>query len=119
MQYALIAALALCAAAAQALPQAAPKRKIPCKTPENAASCYWIRGRITCCNGNPTMRMWKVGTKRSLSIFSGPNAWRYHLEHSLNPELPASLSSAYKAEYKPRWAMKDPDAADIEPVYAI
>jgi hypothetical protein len=44
MRYALISALALCAVVAQAIPQAAPKRKIPCKTPENAASCYWTRG---------------------------------------------------------------------------
>jgi hypothetical protein len=46
MRYALIAALALCGVAAQALPQKTEKRKIPCKTPENAASCYWTRGRL-------------------------------------------------------------------------
>ena len=51
MRYALIAALALCAIAAQAVPQNAAKRKIPCKTPENAASCYWTRGRLNFYNG--------------------------------------------------------------------
>ena len=49
MRYPLIAALALCAVAAQALPQTAPKRTIPCKTPENAASCYWTHGRLEFC----------------------------------------------------------------------
>jgi hypothetical protein len=117
MRYALISMLALCALAAQALPQATAKRKFPCKTPDIAASCYWIRGRITCCNGNPTMRMWKVGTKRILGIFSGPDAWRYDLEDSLHPELPANLSRDYEAEYKRRVAMKDPDAGDTEPVF--
>ena len=118
MRYALIAALALCAVATQALGQQSTfKRKIPCKTPEIAPSCYWTRGRITCCNGNPTMRMWKVGTKRILGIFSGPNAWRYDLEDSLHPELPANLSRAYEAEYKHRVTMKDPDAGDTEPVF--
>ena len=61
------------------------------------------------------MRMWKVGTKRILGIFSGPNAWRYDLE--VHPELPASLSRAYEAEYKHRVTMNDPDAGDTEPVF--
>jgi len=54
MRYALILALGLCAVAAQALPQTTAKRKIPCKTSENAASCYWTRGRLGVYNGNPS-----------------------------------------------------------------
>jgi len=117
MRYAFVAALTLCALAALAVPQNTAKRKIPCKTPENAASCYWTRGRITCCNGNPAMRMWKVGTKRILGILSGPNSQRHDLEDSLHPELPSNLERAYEAEYKRRVAMKDPDAGDSEPVF--
>jgi hypothetical protein len=62
MRYALIAALALCAVATQAFPQKTEKRTIPCKSPENAASCYWTRGRLSVYNGNPTWRIWKIGT---------------------------------------------------------
>jgi hypothetical protein len=57
MRYALIAALAPGAVAAQALPQAAPKRKIPCKTTENAAFCYWTHGRLNFANGAPSYRI--------------------------------------------------------------
>lgn len=75
MRYAMIAALAVCAVAAQALPQATQKRKIPCKTPENATSCYWTRGRLTFYNINVSYRIWKVGTKRILSVYSGPSTY--------------------------------------------
>ena len=117
MRYAFVSALAFCALAAQAIPQSAGQRKIPCKTPQNASSCYWTRGRITCCNGNPAMRMWKVGTKRILGILSGPDSQRHDLEDSLHPELPSNLERAYQAEYKRRVAMKDSDAGDSEPTF--
>jgi len=29
------------------------KRKIPCKTPTNASSCYWTHGRLGLYNGTP------------------------------------------------------------------
>src|SRR5207245_8209940 len=117
MRYAFVAALTLCGLAALAVPQNTAKRKIPCKTPEIAASCYWTRGRITCCNGNPAMRMWKVGTKRILGILSGPNSQRHDLEDSLHPELPSNLERDYEAEYKRRVAMKDTDEGDSETVF--
>jgi hypothetical protein len=91
MRYALISALALCAVVAQAIPQAAPKRKIPCKTPENAASCYWTRGRLAIYDGNPSWRLWKIGTKRMLGIHSGPHPTDpLDSEH---PEFPTNLTS--------------------------
>lgn len=92
MRYALIAALSLCAAATQALSQAAPKRKTPCKTPENAASCYWTHGRLSIYNGNPSLRVWKIGTKHLLGIYSGPSTFPPRTsEDSESPELPAAL----------------------------
>ncbi len=92
MRYALIAALALCGVAAQALLQATPKRKIPCKTPENAASCYWTRGRLSVANGNPSLRVWKIGTKHVFGIYSGPSTFPPRTsEESESPELPANL----------------------------
>ena len=94
MRYALIAALALCAVAAQAIPQATAKRKIPCKTPENAASCYWTRGRLSIYNGNPSLRVWKIGTKHLLGIYSGPSTFPPRTsEDSESPELPPNLEN--------------------------
>lgn len=81
---------------AQALPQNAPKRRIPCKTPQNASECYWTRGRIREGNGTPAYRMWKVGTKRLLGIYSGPSV--YHGQLSIdneNPEFPANVEEIW------------------------
>jgi hypothetical protein len=97
MRHALIATLALCAFAAQAIPQATAKRKIPCKTPENAASCYWTRGRLSLANGSPPWRIWKVGTRRMLAIHSGPATWPPRDQRgSLDPSFPANLESVYR-----------------------
>lgn len=101
MRYAVIAALALCALAAQAIPQAAPKRKIPCKTPENAASCFWTRGRLSVYNGSPPWRMWKVGTRRILAIHSGPSTWPPDDQSgSVDPSFPSNLESVYRTQVK-------------------
>jgi hypothetical protein len=92
MRYALIAALALCAVATQALPQQSTlKRKIPCKTPENAASCYWTRGRLGVYNGNPSFRVWRIGTTRIVGIHSGPDAQRRDPEDGEHPQLPPNI----------------------------
>ncbi|SRR5580692_4057581 len=90
------AALLLLATLAQAVPQSPPKRRVPCKTPENASECYWTHGRITIGNGTPAYRLWKIGTKRILGIYSGPSA--YHGQLSIdneNPEFPASVDKAW------------------------
>lgn len=97
MRYAVIAALALCAVAAQALPQAAPNRKIPCKTPENAASCYSTHGRLNFANGAPSHRIWKIGTKRVLGVYSGPSTYppRTDTDSEL-PEFPAEIDKVFR-----------------------
>jgi hypothetical protein len=84
------------AVSVQALPQKPGKRRIPCKTPENASECYWTRGRITIGNGNPTFRMWKIGTKRLLGIFSGPSVSHDRLSPDQeHPELPANVDKIW------------------------
>jgi hypothetical protein len=117
MRYAMISGLALCALATQAIPQKTAARKIPCKTPEIAASCYWTHGRLSLYNGNPSLRLWQVGTKRILGIYSGPHSERYDPLDNEHPELPANLDRAYDAEYKRRLALKDRDAGLPEPSF--
>jgi hypothetical protein len=111
-------ALFLFALWAEALPQKTAQRKIPCKTPEIAASCYWTHGRLRLYEGNPAFRMWKVGTKRILGVYSGPGSESYDALDNEHPELPANVDRAYDAEYKRKAALKDSDAGLPEPVFA-
>ena len=111
MRCSLIAALLMCALGVQAVPQsapqtAAPQRKIPCKTAENASMCYWTRGRLSFYQGNPSYRIWKVGTKRILGIYSGPNSQGIDPLDGEHPEFPANLSRAFRAEYERNVALK-------------
>jgi len=97
MRYALISALALCAVAAQAIPQKTAVRKIPCKTPENAASCYWTRGRLNFYNGAPSYRVWKIGTKRILGVYSGPGSYPPHRDaDSELTEFPQEIDKVFR-----------------------
>jgi hypothetical protein len=84
----------------------APKRKIPCKTPENASLCYWTHGRLSMYEGNPTYRIWKIGTRRILGVLNGPSRFPLRIstydEDVFNPELPSNLERAYIADQK-RW----------------
>jgi len=97
MRYTLISALALCAVVAQALPQQSDKRKIPCKAPENAATCYWTHGRLNFYNGAPSYRIWKIGTKRILGVYSGPSTYppRTAADSEL-PEFPANIDKVFR-----------------------
>jgi hypothetical protein len=70
------------------------KRKIPCKTPANAVSCYWIHGRLSAYNGTPEIRLWKIGTSRLMGIYSGPSVDRQSLDNE-NPELPANIQERF------------------------
>ncbi len=70
-------------------------RSIPCKTPKNAASCYWTHGRIGFYNGTPAFRLWKIGTNRLLGIYSGPSLDRYGLDNE-DPQMPANLERTFK-----------------------
>jgi len=69
---------------------AGSKRKIPCKTPAIASSCYWTHGRLRMSNGNPSYRLWKIGTNRLLGIHSGPSADLYGLDNE-SPEFPSNV----------------------------
>ena len=87
-----------CALSANDAPRQAKSRKMACKTPEVAASCYWAHGRLTFGNGNPTCRLWKIGTRRILGIYSGLGALRRNAENIEPPELPANVDGAFKTD---------------------
>lgn len=75
-------------------PQDAKKRKVACKTPENANTCYWTHGRLSLYNGgSPNFRLWKIGTHRLLGIYSGPGSGPFTdgLPDEDDVELPANL----------------------------
>ncbi len=76
-----------------ASPEQASKRKIACKIPENGKSCYWAHGRLSIYNGDPTFRLWKIGTRRLLGIYSGPGFGPFDegLNEEDDLELPTSL----------------------------
>ena len=77
----------------------ANERKIPCKTPENASLCYWTHGRLSVYNGNPTYRIWKVGTRRILGVFNGPAHFPPKTDaDNENPEFPPELDRAYELD---------------------
>ena len=98
------------------------KRKIPCKTPENASLCYWTHGRLWIANGNPTYRIWKIGTRRMLGILNGPSHFPPRVEEDTElPEFPAELDRAYEADNRRHkretgimWAVPPPVFADFE-----
>jgi hypothetical protein len=82
-------------------------RKIPCKTPENASLCYWAHGRLSIYNGNPSDRIWKIGTSRILGVFNGPSHFPPHtIADDEDPELPVNLGMAYEADYR-RWKQSE------------
>jgi hypothetical protein len=94
-------------------PQRVSKRKMACKTPENAASCYWAHGRLSLYNGTPSIRLWKIGTNRVLAIHSGPGFKRGDNRENENPELPANVEREFKSPSNPIFA--DFEICPLEP----
>jgi hypothetical protein len=86
------------------------ERTIPCKTAETAPSCRWIHGRLAEANGNPSYRLWKVGTHRLLGIYSGPEAFHRRFEKSEYapdneaPQLPSNVEEALWRSASGSWA---------------
>ena len=63
--------------------------------------------------------MWKVGTKRIMTIFTGPSKFPPRTQDEVqNPEFPTNLENAYRAEIprveKLKQAMPDLVYADFE-----
>jgi hypothetical protein len=92
----LLATVLALALLASDTPRRASKRKISCKTPEIASSCYWTHGRLSFYNGTPSWRLWKIGTHRILAVHSGPSVKRGTQWDNENPELPFNVDRALK-----------------------
>jgi hypothetical protein len=81
-------------------PRSMANRRIACKTSENSGSCYWTHGRLNIANGTPTVRLWKIGTKRILAIHSGPDYKKGDDQENDSPELPSNVETALsKSKY--------------------
>ena len=84
------------------------QRTIQCKTQTVAVSCYWTRGRLAVANGNPSYRLWRIGTDRLFGIYSGPNVFdhqsesKYALDNEA-PELPSNVEDALWRSVKGAW----------------
>jgi hypothetical protein len=79
------------------------KRKIPCKTPENASICYWAHGRLSFYSANGTWLLWKIGTGRLLKICDYPTYRSMQgTGDCADPEFPANLERIYDADER-RW----------------
>jgi len=89
----ILLALIFAAAALAKSPQAPKQRRIPCKTEENAKTCYWTHGRLSFTNGTPSVRLWKIGTSRILGIYSGPSSGPFDdgIVDDEDVELPPNL----------------------------
>jgi len=71
------------------------KRGIPCKTPENASSCYWTHGQLAYYNGIPPYRLQEtIRRDRIFGIYSGPSVDRGGAD-SRNPEFPLNIARAF------------------------
>ena len=54
---------------------AEPIRMRPCRSDTRVTgACFWVHGRLNFGNGNPSLRMWRVGTKRYLGILDDEDA---------------------------------------------
>lgn len=71
-----------CAAAEESAPCGKPCREHP----QLVGKCFAVRGRMSLWNGNPSIRIWRVGTKRMLGV----SEQRFRLESHCN--LPPTIA---------------------------
>jgi len=57
-----------------------PKKKSCKEHPQLSGACFKVKGRMSFSNGNPSVRIWPVGTDRMLGISEG----RFYLEDYAN-----------------------------------
>ena len=63
----------------------------PCKTnPELAGACFTVHGRMRAYNGNPTYRIWRIGTNRLLGVTG--------VHPGENPIMPEGLACGFDCD---------------------
>jgi hypothetical protein len=95
MTSALIFLLGLLAVQAPISGKAAPKTST-CETSQNlAGTCFVVHGRLSIANGNPSFRIWPIGTKRMLGVLDGTGKGSPEDFDSLNlpPKVEERMSS--------------------------
>jgi hypothetical protein len=99
MRLSVIAFILICSSASTISTAQEARKTIPCKTPAIANSCYWAHGRLQFGNGTPALRLWKIGTRRVLGIYSGPSVYPPTRETDYldneDPQLPANVVRAF------------------------
>ena len=53
-----------------------------------AAPCFVVHGRLQAFNGNPTFRIWQIGTRRILGVRDNPE----------NSQLPVAIKQAFGSD---------------------
>ncbi len=97
-------------------------RTIPCKTETVAPACHWTHGRLGFGNGTPALRLWKIGSKRILGIYSGPLTFDPQAvdpDHGDNegPQLPLNVVRAMwrsRTQELPRRIFADFEVCPLE-----
>jgi len=76
--------------------------------------CYWTHGRLNFANGDPAYRIWKIGTKRILGVYSGPSRFppRTDADSEL-PEFPPNVDEVFRPPNN--WIFADFEICPLEP----
>lgn len=72
------------------MPATSASKKPVCKgNPEVVGECFTVHGRLFASNGTPSIRIWRVGTKRILGVTDGGGPE--------TPGIPDNLSKRFRA----------------------
>jgi hypothetical protein len=92
-------------------------RKQPCKTPALAPSCVQMHGRLRQGSGNPSMRLWQIGTTHIYGIYTN----KYGFDHddtiadNEGPTPPANIDKLRYPEGGLREIYGDFEVCPLEP----
>jgi hypothetical protein len=89
--------MAICAVVvALAMPTRADKKRVCKANREVIGECFRLHGRLAGYNGNPTYRIWRIGTKRLLGV---------HDDEKVGPLMPEWLQR--KVDFERFWVYGD------------
>lgn len=97
-------------AAVQAAEQAPPCEK----SPEIVGACFVVHGRLFFANGNPSFRIWRVGTKRVLGVSDWRNAGDMSADLA-NLHLPPGIQKRFLENLDETYIFGDYTVCPLEP----